>query len=62
MSGDLAEMVLYGLPLETLPIAYLRVEGLTRGWTMNLMHALDEQGLVRGYQQSKGCNYYLTSS
>jgi hypothetical protein len=46
--GDLAEMVLYGLPLETLPIAYLRVEGLTRGWTMNLMHALDEQGVGEG--------------
>ena len=41
-------MVLYGLPLEALPIAYLRVEGLTRGWTMNLMHALDEQGVGDG--------------
>jgi len=44
----LAEMVLYGLPLEALPIAYLRVEGITRGWTMNLMHALDEQGVGEG--------------
>src|SRR5208283_3541206 len=44
----LAEMVLYGLPLEALPIAYLRVEGLTRGWIMNLMHALDEQGVGEG--------------
>ena len=46
--GDLAEMVLYGLPLEALPIAYLRVEGLTRSWTMNLMHALNEQGIGEG--------------
>ena len=46
--NGLAEMVLYGLPLEALPIAYLRVEGLTRGWTMNLMHALDEQGVGEG--------------
>jgi hypothetical protein len=44
----LAEMVLYGLPPEALPIAYLRVEGLTRGWTMNLMHALDAQGIGEG--------------
>jgi hypothetical protein len=46
--GDLAEMVLYGLPLEALPIAYLRVEGLTRGWTMNLLHVLDKQGIGEG--------------
>jgi hypothetical protein len=44
----LAEMVLYGLPLGALPIAYLRVEGLTRGWTMNLMHALDSQSVSDG--------------
>ena len=44
----LSEMVLYGLPSEALPIAYLQVEGLTRGWTMNLMHALDEQGVGEG--------------
>jgi len=46
--GDLAEMVLHGLPFEALPIAYLRVEGLSRGWTMNLLHALDEQGIGEG--------------
>ena len=44
----LSEMVLYGLPLEALPIAYLRIEGLTRGWIMNLMHALDEQVVGEG--------------
>jgi superfamily II DNA/RNA helicase len=43
--GDLAEMVLHGLPSEALPITYLRVEGLTRDWTMNLIHALEEQGV-----------------
>ena len=52
--GDLAEMVLYGLPLEALPIAYLRVEGLTRSWTMNLVHVLDAQGIGEGLPQSDG--------
>ena len=46
--NGLAEMVLYGLTLEALPIAYLRVEGITRGWAMNLMHALDEQSVGEG--------------
>ena len=41
-------MVLYGLPLEALPIAYLRVEGLTRSWIMNLMHGLNELGIGEG--------------
>jgi superfamily II DNA/RNA helicase len=43
--ADLAEMVLYGLPSEALPVARLRVEGLTRGWIMRLLHGLHEQGI-----------------
>jgi replicative superfamily II helicase len=46
--GELADMVLYGLPLEALPIAYLRVEGLTRSWIMNLVHFLNKQGIGEG--------------
>jgi len=46
--GELAEMVLYGLPLEALPIAHLRVEGLTRSWIMNLVHFLNEQDIGEG--------------
>jgi hypothetical protein len=41
-------MILHGLPMDALPIAYLRVEGLTRDWTMTLIHALDEQGVGEG--------------
>ena len=39
---DLAEMVLYGLPSEAIPIARLHVDGLTRGWIMNLLCGVKE--------------------
>lgn len=51
--GDIAEMVLYGLPIEALPIAYLRVEGLSRSWIMNLLHGLSELGIGEGLTTSE---------
>ena len=46
--GDLAEMLLYGLPLDALPVAHLRVEGLTRSWIIDLLHGLDRLGIDNG--------------
>jgi len=46
--GDLAEMLLYGLPSETVPIAHLRVEGLTRSWIVNLLRGLNELDIGEG--------------
>ena len=41
-------MVLYGVPSEALPVAHLRVEGLTRGWIMCLLRGLHGLGIGDG--------------